>query len=390
MIRWTLLALLGLGCGRVGAPEPPGEHADDAHGHAEGEAHEDDAAEGILEVSEDLGRDLRVTTAVAQSKAGDERVALLGEVRVHEDALAEVGSPVSARIVRVLVQSGQAVRAGEPLVELESVELGRARAELLGARARLAQADATLVRKRGLAEVASSAEVQTATAEAGVALAEVRAAEGALGALGAGATLGEDVDGRLTLRAPIAGSVLLRAATRGQVVDAEEVLFRIGDLSRLQVEVHAFERDAVRLVEGGEAEIDLSALPGVPFAGRIERIGKEVETESRTIPVRVGVPNDGRIRPGMAATARLDIATAGELVAVPSGALQRLADGWVVFVPRGEDAFDIRPVGRGRDLGGDVEVLSGLAAGDTVVVDGAFLLKAEAEKRSGGGGGHEH
>jgi cobalt-zinc-cadmium efflux system membrane fusion protein len=56
-----------------------------------------------------------------------------------------------------------------------------------------------------------------------------------------------------------------------------------------------------------------------------------------------------------------------------------------VFLPRAEDRFEVRPVGRGRDLGEDVEVLSGLADGESVVVDGAFLLKAEAEKQRGGG-----
>jgi cobalt-zinc-cadmium efflux system membrane fusion protein len=72
-------------------------------------------------------------------------------------------------------------------------------------------------------------------------------------------------------------------------------------------------------------------------------------------------------------------------------AVQRLDDNWVVFVPRPEaHSFDIRPVGRGRDLGGEVEILSNLKAGETVVVDGAFLLKAEAEKSRGMGEHHEH
>jgi cobalt-zinc-cadmium efflux system membrane fusion protein len=79
-------------------------------------------------------------------------------------------------------------------------------------------------------------------------------------------------------------------------------------------------------------------------------------------------------------------------VAVAVEALQRQPQGWCVFLPRAEEGvFEIRPVGRGRDLGGEVEVLSGLAAGERVVVDGAFLLKAEADKARGGGAGeHEH
>jgi membrane fusion protein, heavy metal efflux system len=75
---------------------------------------------------------------------------------------------------------------------------------------------------------------------------------------------------------------------------------------------------------------------------------------------------------------------------VPAAALQRLDDAWCVFVPRGPGAFEVRTVGRGRDLGGEVEVLSGLSAGETVVVEGAFLLKAEGEKAEGAGAHHDH
>ena len=75
---------------------------------------------------------------------------------------------------------------------------------------------------------------------------------------------------------------------------------------------------------------------------------------------------------------------------MPAAALQRLDDRWCVFVPKDTGTFEVRTVGRGRDLGGEVEIVSGLQAGETVVVDGAFLLKAEAEKARGEGGHHDH
>lgn len=391
MSRWFFLSLLLTGCDRLtGGGETP-EHHDD-HGDEHGEAHaEEGHAEeaGTLHVTPDLKRDLRVSTAPATAKAGDERVTVLGEVRVHEDALASVAAPVSARVVRVLVQTGANVEPGAPLVELESADVGRARADLLSARAASLRADAVLARKRGLGEVTSAAEVETAEAEAAAATADLRAAEAALAALGVGVKLPEPVDGRFSLRSPTGGVVLSREATRGAVVDAEEVLFRVGDLGHLQVEAHAFERDAVRLRVGDHADIELSALPGEAFGASVARIGGEVSVESRTVPVWLELPQDERLRPGMAATARLGVsATDGTVVAVPAAALQRLSGGWVVFVPAGADEYQIRSVGRGRDLGAEVEILSGLAAGETVVVEGAFLLKAEAEKRAGGGEGH--
>jgi cobalt-zinc-cadmium efflux system membrane fusion protein len=120
-------------------------------------------------------------------------------------------------------------------------------------------------------------------------------------------------------------------------------------------------------------------------------VGRQVDGASRTIPIRLHVANEGgMLRPGMSATVWLPIGEGGPLLSVPSAALQRLHDSWCVFVPLGEGRFEIRPVGRGRDLGGEVEIVSGLAAGETVVVEGAFLLKAEGEKAEGEGGHHDH
>src|SRR5690606_29274842 len=101
---------------------------------------------------------------------------------------------------------------------------------------------------------------------------------------------------------------------------------------------------------------------------------------------------EGLLRPGMSATASIPLGGPGTTItAVPAAALQRLEAGWVAFLPTGErGVFERREVGRGRTLGNEVEVLSGLKAGEQVVVEGAFLLKAEVEKSSGGGDEHGH
>ena len=75
------------------------------------------------------------------------------------------------------------------------------------------------------------------------------------------------------------------------------------------------------------------------------------------------------------------------MLSVPIAAVQRVRNEWCVFIPKDAGVYEIRKIGRGRDLGTEVEVLSGLKAGETIVVDGAFLLKSQAEK---GEGGHGH
>jgi cobalt-zinc-cadmium efflux system membrane fusion protein len=237
--------------------------------------------------------------------------------------------------------------------------------------------------------------VQEAEAAATAADAELRAGEAALEALGAD---GRDAvapaagAARFQLRAPIAGVVIERDVVRGQMVEPARPLFRVADLSHLWLTVHAFERDAVRVAPGARARVALAALPGRSFVGTVALVGRRVDPGSRTVAVRVDLRNeDGVLRPGMSASAWLPLGEGGTMVvAVPAASLQRLHDGWRVFLPREEGAFEARPVGRGRDLGGEVEIVQGLTPGETVVVEGAFLLKAEAEKARGEGEHHDH
>jgi cobalt-zinc-cadmium efflux system membrane fusion protein len=344
----------------------------------------------VVRIAEDMMRDLRLTTAVVEVRAGGEASAVLGEIHVDEDRYAEVSSAVAAQAVRLRAAAGDRVPAGGALAELVSIDLGRARGTLREAEARLALAAQALARKRGLAEerIAPQREVQEAEAEAQAAQAALAAARSTLESLG---VEGGDEGGRFLLKAPLAGTVLDRQVVQGQIVEPSRVLFKIGDLRHLWLVAHASERDALRVRVGAAARVVYPALPGEAREARVSLVGGIVDAGSRTIPVRLDVANaDGRLRPGMSATVWLPVGDEGRLLAVPGAALQRLHDAWCVFVPRGEGRFEARRVGRGRDLGGEVEILSGLTAGETVVVDGAFLLKAEGEKAESEGGHHDH
>jgi cobalt-zinc-cadmium efflux system membrane fusion protein len=341
-------------------------------------------------------RDLRITVVKAESRPGGEGVNLLGEVGVNEETYSEVGSAVTSRAVRILASPGDSVRRGQPLVELQSLELGRARADYESARARSELARSSLARKRELAgRVVPLREVQEAEANARAAEADLRGAVASLRALGLseGDLSSEGVAAaRLVLRSPIAGTVIERNVVAGQMTDPSKPLFRVGDLSKLWLTVHAFERDAVRVRSGSVARVSFPALPGRLFTGTVTLVGRQVDTVSRTIPVRIEIENSGGVlRPGMSAAAWVRLGDAGgTVVAVPAASLHRLQDEWRVFIPKEEGMFEMRTVGRGRDLGGEVEIVSGLRPGERVVVDGAFLLKAEAEKARGEGDHHDH
>jgi len=382
----ALAAALALGCRKS---EAEGEHHQEEGRAAESHA---ERAANVLEVEETMLRDLRLTTTRVEQRPGGEGVSVVGELQADQDRYAEVGAPVTARVVRLLAEPGQSVRAGQVLAEAQSTELARARADHDAAEARVTLARSALERKRALADrIVPRREVQEAEADLAAAQAALRAASATLQALGAAPSRAGDAS-RLPLIAPIAGTVIERHVALGQMIDPEHVAFRIGDLGSVWLVAHVFERDAVRVAVGTPARVTLAAFPGQPFTGRVTYIGRQVEAASRTIPVRVELANpQGLLRPGMSASAWLQVSTAGQnVVAVPVAALQRVRDQWAVFVPKSGRTFEIRNVGRGRDLQGEVEVLTGLQPGETVVVDGAFLLKAEAEKADGGGDHHDH
>ncbi|HET9185193.1 MAG TPA: efflux RND transporter periplasmic adaptor subunit [Solirubrobacterales bacterium] len=392
-ILWIAL-LLSLpplaGCG--GGQEAEETHSEEA-GHEETEhaGKEHAAEEGVLVVDPEVLRDLKLTTFPAELRPGGEGVTALGELKVDEQAYAEVGSPIPARVVRLLASPGQPVRRGQPLAELQSVELGQARAQRTAAQARAELARQTVERKRGLAaeRIVSRGELQRAEADAAAAEADLRAAEAGVDALGVGRS-GAGSPSGFSLLAPLSGTVLERTAVQGQTADPSRSLFRIGDLSQLWLVVQAPERDVVRVRPGSPVEITLAALPGQKLQGRIDWVGGEVDAHSRTVPVRIVLPNtERRLKPGMFATAWIGTGGAGEkVVAVPATSLQRMEDRWVVFLPSGEGRFEVRPVERGRDLGDEVAVLSGLKPGEPVVAEGAFVLRAEAAKNEGGGEHH--
>jgi len=214
----------------------------------------------------------------------------------------------------------------------------------------------------------------------------MRAASAALTALGVPPSASGDAESRdaatFALRSQISGVVLERNIVQGQMLDPATPAYRIANVSTLWLTVHAFERDAVRIAKGANARLTFSALPGEQFRGVVSLLGGQVSKESRTIPIRIDVRNErGLLRPGMSATAAVPVGVSKvPVLTVPVASVQRVRNEWCVFLPRDASTFEIRKIGRGRDLGDEVEVLSGLTPGEKIVVEGAFLLKSQAEK----------
>jgi membrane fusion protein, heavy metal efflux system len=182
----TLAWLTLMACSRGEGPEQRSEHEHE-HEHEPGTASEAPAAEGSVRVERAMLRDLRVTLQAAESRPASETVNVLGELWVNEDAYAEVGSPIPARVQKVLAAPGDDVKAGQTLAELSSADVGKARAELRAADARQLVFRQTFERRQALAAdaIVSGRELEASRAELAQAEAESRAARETLEALGA-------------------------------------------------------------------------------------------------------------------------------------------------------------------------------------------------------------
>ena len=189
-----------------------------------------------------------------------------------------------------------------------------------------------------------------------------------------------------TISAPISGVVLARNASVGSVASEGAALFEIADLSSLWVDLHIFGADAQHIRPGVPVKVTRMS-DGVTLETTLERILPGTATASQSTVARATLANaDGLWRPGSAVKARITVAQQPADLVVPLSALQNFRDWDVVFVRVG-DTYEVRPVKLGKRDATHVEILSGLKAGDAVVVEQSYLIKADIEKS---GASHDH
>lgn len=188
----------------------------------------------------------------------------------------------------------------------------------------------------------------------------------------------------IVFAAPFHGRVIEKPALKGMRFAAGDVLFRVADQSVVWVMAQVPERDLGSLAVGQSAHVQLTADPSHPINGKVALIYPELDLETRTALVRVSVPNeDERIKIGQYADVRIDTPLANELVvAVPASAILDSGTRRVAFVAKAGGLFEPRNVVLGRRGGGLVEVLSGVAEGEQIVVSGNFLVDAESNLRA--------
>ncbi|MFO0682678.1 MAG: efflux RND transporter periplasmic adaptor subunit [Sandaracinus sp.] len=332
----------------------------------------------VVTLDDDVRARVTFTTVPVVRLATDAPIAAMAETGVDEHHYAIVDAPAPGRVVALLAHVGDVVAAGDPLAELASGDVGERRAQVAEAEAHVHTLEARLARRQALTgeQLGTQSDVEDAERELASARAELdrsRAGLTAANARGGSRT-------SLLVRSPIAGTVLEHHAFPGESAAQDDALFEISDLSQLWLLAHVSEADATHLHEGDVARISFPSGAAAPLELPIALVAPRVDERTLSVEVRMDLPNPGgALRPGMIATVIFTPPSEGATLVVPSGAVQHTAIGWCVFVPQSETEMEVRPIARGRDLGGEVEILSGLSAGDQVVLQGAFVLRALAD-----------
>lgn len=319
------------------------------------------------------------TTPVRRLDSDGAAVRLLGRVDHDETTLQTITAWIAGRIDRLHVDvTGERVRRGQVVATLYSPEVYAAQQDLIVAHRQLGRLqDAT-----GLARSAARASLDAARQRLrllGIPDAEIDRMASA-----------RSPNRHVAIRSPTHGTIIERLATEGVYVQTGAPLYRVSDLSRLWVQLEAYESDLPHLAVGQTVELEVEALPGEVFEGQVAFIDPVVDAQRRIARVRVAVSNpQRRLRPGMFVQATVRGRTDGDAadpLAIPASAPLFTGQRSVVYVEvPGADrpTYEARVVRLGPRAGDLYPIVSGLSEGERVVTQGAFALDADLQIRGG-------
>jgi membrane fusion protein, heavy metal efflux system len=341
----------------------------------------------VLKIPQSSQASREIALAPIKRKSMHQRIGATATIEPDAGAVADVSSVIPARVMKLIAQPGQRVKAGEPLAILSSIELGEAKTEYLKARSLETITAQQLKREQDLyaKKITPMKDLLEARAQHDAALAEYQASREKLRLLIAPADLkavqwsdnGHPLS-EFPLVSPIAGTLVKRDLRIGGMVDRNEPApIRVINLERVWVVANIFEHDLAGLQIGDLAEITVDAYPNRAFTGRVTYIGDEVDRSTRAVLARIEVPNPAHeLKPGMFARAAIDTGSIREVVVAPESAIYEVDGKQVVFVPSGDGGYSVRPVKLGSRGNETVEIVAGLKQGDQVVAKGGLALKS--------------
>lgn len=305
-----------------------------------------------------------------------ETLDLAAKAQADPTKVVRIFPPASGRVVAIEVKPGDYVRRGQTVAILNSSDVASARSDYAKANIETERATRAMDRQKLLFEHGAAAEKDyiDARAQADSARAELARARQRLELLNSSPSASTD---RVLLIAPAGGVVLDVSAAAGEFsksLESANPLITIADLNAIWIVGDVYEKDVAKLERGKQVTITLQAYPERQWRGRIESISGALDPTSRTLKIRVALPNaDQHIKPEMFGTIHVKTGTHQALV-VPAAAIIREGNTTTAFVNNGGKP-EQRTVTTGQTVDGSVEITGGLHAGDEVAAEGAELLK---------------
>lgn len=314
-----------------------------------------------------------------------------GTIELDQRKTANVTTLVGGRASHVDADLGQEVEPGTVLATLDSREFADAQSAYLKAKAILYVVSRAYERAKVLLkeDIISVAEGQRREGEMVRAQAETREAYQRLRLMGMSdvqikqLAQSRTVQSRVHITAPFHGFVIARNIVIGEVVETTETLFVIADLSHMWVIADVPENDVPFLPAKGTpraqaVEVRLPSYPNEAFRGPITYVGNVVDPRTRTLRVRLELPNpDYRLKAEMYAMIRLYSESEEDVLVVPQGAVQSRRGKQFVFIQNARATFEVRWVETGESNGEMTTIVKGLQEGDYIVTQNAFTLKSE-------------
>nr|WP_242463219.1 efflux RND transporter periplasmic adaptor subunit [Rhodocyclus tenuis] len=334
------------------------------------------APAGQIRISSDKVQKLGVRSEAASLRALERSVRAAGRIEADERRLHTITAKFEGYVERLHVgATGQAVAKGQALFEVYSPELVSAQREYaIASEAAAALGSAGGDARSGMQQLAEASLLRLKNWDVSEAQVKVLVRSG-------------ETRRTLSFRSPLSGIVTEKKAVQGMRFLPGDVLYQVADLSAVWVVADVAEQDIGLIKAGAKAQIRINAYPDKVFAGTVGYVYPTLNSETRTVPVRVELANPGMLlKPGMFAEVELALAARDKAVAVPVSAVIDSGTRRIVLIDAGDGRFAPRAVTLGARSDSFVEVLDGVKEGERVVVAANFLIDAESNLQAALGG----
>ena len=318
---------------------------------------DEDAAGGAapgVKIDPAAMQNLGIRVVAAQMGRLAATLSVTGSIDFNQRDVAIVQARSGGFVSRVYARApGDVIAAGAPIADVQLPEWGGAQTEFLAVK-RLGRPELTAAARQRLKLLGMSDGLIASVERSG------------------------RTNGTITITSPISGVIQTLDARAGMTLGQGQTLAQVTGIGTVWLNAAVPEAQAGSVRVGQSASAKLAAFPGETFAGRILAVLPTAQADSRTVTVRIELPNrGGRLRPGMFALVALG-GTGGTALLVPSEAVIRTGTRTLVMLATGNGRYQPAEVKTGREGGGQTEILGGLAAGEKVVASGQFLLDSEA------------